>query len=78
MGRCQGNYLISPQCEACHSEGSASQGIIVKTVAHPDLSKYRLPIMLVVRLIFVNLFPPTSLKGVGLHPTTHYSMVLTK
>jgi len=52
--------------------------MIVKTVAHPDLSKYRLPIMLVVRLIFVNLFPPTSLKGVGLHPTTHYSMVLTK
>jgi hypothetical protein len=31
--------------------------------------------MLVVRLIFVNLFPPTTLKGVELFPTTHYSMV---
>ena len=31
--------------------------------------------MLVVRLIFVNLFPSTTLKGLGLRPTTHYSMV---
>ncbi|MDD2331995.1 MAG: hypothetical protein PHI68_05015, partial [Candidatus Cloacimonetes bacterium] len=49
--------------------------VISKTVAHPDLSKYRLPNMLVVRLSFVNLFPPTTLKRVGLRPTTHYSMV---
>ncbi|MDD2331347.1 MAG: hypothetical protein PHI68_01705 [Candidatus Cloacimonetes bacterium] len=37
-----------------------------KTVAHPDLSKYGLPNMLFVRLIFVNLYLPTTLKGVGL------------
>jgi len=48
---------------------------MLKTVAHPDLSKYRLPNMLVVRLIFVYLFPPTTLKGVGLRPTTYYSKV---
>ena len=48
---------------------------LYKTVAHPDLSKYRHPNMLVVRLSSVNLFPPTTLKGVGLRPTTHYSMV---